>query len=181
VQFYGVCHEHPEKAINEGIGLAVVLVDTWIAHDGYLTEAIRRRRFLRNIDLVKRDREKYPTRKLGHFLWLRDLIHLFRYRLEMTNGRGPDPDCYEWARQAKELFEKEFLGDVKSPMLIEAINYYSDANRLLNLGHEIEFSIKLEEQGETKLRARFPDSMVAGEFFKNLTQNVIGTMEGPYV
>ena len=48
--------------MNEGVGSSTVLSDANIAHEGYLTETVRRGRFLRNIDLMKKDRELNPER-----------------------------------------------------------------------------------------------------------------------
>ncbi|NIM05539.1 MAG: hypothetical protein GTN65_07960, partial [Armatimonadetes bacterium] len=49
VKFFGVIHEHPEEGLNQGIQPAVVLSDVHIMHDGYVTEKVRRERFLRNL------------------------------------------------------------------------------------------------------------------------------------
>lgn len=182
IKFFGHVHEHPEIEMNKGIGQGIVLVDTWIAHDGYLTEKIRRSRFLRNIDLVVIDRKKYPERNLGHFLWLRDLIHLTRYRREQLNGQGPDQQCIQWAHEAKVLFEEKFLNEPTSPMLLEAIAYYSEANQLLNLGIPIHVEIKLDGGRDARVfDARFPDSDTAGKFISNLSKAMIAETEGRYI
>jgi len=181
IRFFGHVHEHPELSLNEGIGQGVVLSDTWIAHDGYLTERIRRDRFLRNIDLVVTDRKKYPNRMLGHFLWLRDLIHLTRYRREQMNGQGPDAQCIQWAQEARQLFEEKFLSDPKNPMLPDALAYYSEANQLLNIGTHVKFQFGIAGQEGRSLDVRFPNSEVAGEFFKNMTKSIISETEGKYV
>ena len=181
VKFYGIVHEHPENELNKGIGTAVVLTDSWLAHDGYLTEDVRRRRFLRNIDLVVADRKKYADRNLGKFLWLRDLIHLSRYRLEQRNGNGPDENVMAWAREAKELFEAEYLNNPSSPMLPEAVGYYSEANKILNLGFPVKFTVALQNVPPQEITAQFPDSAVASEFIKNVTKTMIAQFEGKYV
>ena len=181
IKFYGHVHEHPEIELNGGVGHGIVLTDTWIAHDGYLTEKIRRDRFLRNIDLVVKDRKKYPERSLGHFLWLRDLIHLTRYRREQMNGQGPDIQCFQWAQEAKELFENKLLTDMKSPMLLEAIGYYSEANQLLNLGVPMKVEIKLADQPPVAFTAQFPNSEIAGKFIGTLSTNIVAETEGKYV
>jgi len=181
IRFYGHVHEHPEIEMNKGIGQGVVVSDTWIAHDGYLTERIRRDRFLRNIDLVVIDRKKYPERNLGHFLWLRDLIHLIRYRMESRNGTGPDQQTIAWAKEAKDLFEQKFLNESGSPMLTEALTYYSEANNFLRLGQIVEFSIKCENLEPVSIKGRFPNSDIAQKFIGNLAKNMISTLEGRYI
>jgi 2-polyprenyl-3-methyl-5-hydroxy-6-metoxy-1,4-benzoquinol methylase/glycosyltransferase involved in cell wall biosynthesis len=181
IKFFGVCHEHPERALNEGVGAGIVLSDTWIAHDGYLTEAIRRDRFLRNIDLVVADRKKYPERNLGKFLWLRDLIHLSRYRFEQRNGQGTDADIIKWATEAKELFESEFIKDCGNPMMPEAVTYYSEANRILNLGYPIKFMVQLKDMPPQEITAQFPNSKIAAEFIGGITKHMVSQMEGKYI
>ena len=75
VRFFGFVHEHPETKINEGVGQSTILSDVNIAHDGYFTEEGRRGRFMRNINLMFKDRELYPERNLGKFLMIRDWVH----------------------------------------------------------------------------------------------------------
>jgi len=41
IQFFGVVHEHPETALNEGPGFVNILSDVKIAHPSYLTDEIR--------------------------------------------------------------------------------------------------------------------------------------------
>ena len=179
-RFFGVCHEHPEKSLNEGIGLAMVLEDTWIAHDGYLTENVRRNRFLRNIGLVQRDREKYPTRILGHFLWLRDLIHMCRYTME-TNGNAPSPQILAWCREAQTLFEAQYLDKLDDPMCPEAIGYYSEANRLLGQGVPIQLTMAVAGQPPKNVMAQFRNAELAGRFMSNLGKIVLKPFESRYL
>lgn len=181
IKFFGVCHEHPEKELNKGVGYTVVLSDSVIAHDGYLTEAVRRRRFLRNIDLVMADRKKYKDRNLGKFLWLRDLIHLIRYRKEQMNGQGMDKDMHDWAVEAKMMFEKEFMNDISNPMIPEALSYYSEANNLLDIGVPIKISYEMPGVARQDIEARFPNSDIAADFAKNLIKAAVSNFEGKYL
>ena len=89
VKFRGVVHEHPEHIDNpdNGVGFAYVLHELHFTHYGYSTEEIRRSRFMRNINLMARDREENPDRILGKFLWIRDLALMCRFELENTNGQ----------------------------------------------------------------------------------------------
>jgi hypothetical protein len=75
------------------------------AHGGYATEAVRRRRFERNVSLMARDREQNPDRILGAFLWIRDLALMNRFELEQTQG-GVTPVMQERALIGLELWEK---------------------------------------------------------------------------
>lgn len=181
VRFFGVVHEHPETELNKGVGYALVLSDTWIAHDGYLTEDVRRSRFLRNIDLVVRDRAKYPDRMLGYFLWLRDLIHLCRYRLEQNNGSGPDQQVLGWAREAQRLYEERYLKAPQDPMAPDALSYYSEANRLLGEGVPMQVKLRVGNEGEQEFLAQFRTSDAAAEFMANTMKVTVGKYEGRYI
>ena len=180
IKFFGVCHEHPETEVNKGVGPVLLMSDVFIAHDGYLTEAVRRNRFLRNINLVIKDRGKYPERKLGKFLWLRDLIHLCRYRLEQTGML--DNDVNGWATEAANLFEEEYLngGNMDDAIMVDAIGYYSEANKYLNRGHEMKFSLGLNGIGEKTIVGRFADSKKAGDFVKQIVENNLKVFEDRY-
>lgn len=181
MRFYGVVHEHPETEMNKGVGYALVISDTWIAHDGYLTEDVRRSRFLRNIDLVVRDRAKYPDRMLGYFLWLRDLIHLCRYRLEQNNGSGPDPQVRGWAAEAQRLYEERYLKAPHDPMAQDALAYYSEANRLLGEGVPMQVKMRVGNEGEREFMAQFRTSEAAAEFMANTMKSAVGKYEGKYI
>ena len=60
IRFFGCVHEHPETGLNEGVKPAVILGDVHVMHDGYVTENVRRRRFLRNLPMVLKDRKRHP-------------------------------------------------------------------------------------------------------------------------
>jgi glycosyltransferase involved in cell wall biosynthesis len=178
IRFFGIVHEHPERELNKGVGNGITLSDTWIAHDVYLTEAIRKGRFLRNIDLVFRDRKKYPERILGYFLLLRDLIHLTRYHLQMNNGAGPTPQVMAWAREAKELFESRYLNNPTDPMVPDALTYYSEANRILGLGLPVRFKFQIANTPEKEIVGQFSDSSKMAGFIASVLKGVGGHFEG---
>ncbi len=180
IRFFGIVHEHPETEINKGVGLATILSDTWIAHDGYLTEDVRRSRFLRNIDLVVRDRKKYPERILGHFLWLRDLIHLCRYRMEQMNGRGPDPQMLQWAAEAQRLYENRYLENPHDPMSPDALQYYSEANRILGAGVPLRFRMQVANSPEREIAGQFRTAELAARFMSAVVKVVAGQIEQKY-
>ena len=74
VQFYGVVHEQPQKGGPNGdIWPALAITETQIAHYGYLTDTVRRRKSqTRNLGLLVRDRIHHADRRLGHVLWMRE-------------------------------------------------------------------------------------------------------------
>lgn len=139
VRFYGLIHEHPEKGLNQGLGKVMLLPDVAIAHSGYETEEIRRKRFHRNLPLMNRDRNTYPERHLGKFLWVRDLAHLIRYALE--GGEGFSPRLQHYAEEAVALW-RTLLNDGHIQMAVDALPYYSQAVELLK-GEGIRFEISL--------------------------------------
>jgi len=138
VKFFGVVHEHPERAINEGVGHVQLLPDVEIAHQGYTTEAVRRARFERNIDLMVRDREKYPERKLGKFLWMRDLSLMCRFELQSTSRISPQ--MRQRAEEGIAIWEELLeLGELR--MLVDGLEFYDVLARVLATGFEVGFAL----------------------------------------
>ena len=141
IKFFGVVHEHPEFALNEGIGKVCILPDVAIMHNGYATEAIRRDRFKRNFPLMMRDRQKYPDRILGKFLWLRDLVYCNQYEME-RNGRRITEEMRKRARAAIVLFHDLMTHD-NARLVCEGLKYYSEAVKTETNGTGIEAKIGL--------------------------------------
>ena len=138
-RFYGLVHEHPELGINQGAGHVLVLPDIAICHNGYVTEAVRRRRFERNLPLMRRDRAANPDRLLGKFLWIRDLSHLNRFELERTGAVSPR--MREQAEQAVALW-RELIGRGEVRMAVDALPYYSECANLLT-GGGIDYRVEI--------------------------------------
>ena len=141
VQFYGMVHEHPEKIMNESVGETTILSDVDIAHDGYLTEGVRRGRFDRNIGLMFKDREKYPDRELGKFLMMRDWMHLVSYTLGTTKGQIT-PEIVEWCENVITTYKENFLGK-DSMMAQDGLGYYSEALKLMGRGLEYVYNFNV--------------------------------------
>lgn len=144
IKFYGVVHEHPETAIGEGVGAAVILPDVEIAHGGYTTESIRRDRFKRNIGLMVRDRKKYPQRVLGKALWIRDLSYLCQFDLEAYGG--PVPETLEFANLGIELWEELLIKDEKVRLAVDALQFYSLLAKIAGNGFEMGFMLDTSKQ-----------------------------------
>ncbi len=140
VRFFGVVHEHPEIEINKGVGRVMVIEDVAIMHTGYSTEAIRRKRFERNWPLMIRDREKYPQRLLGKFLWMRDLCHYNRYTYERT-GQVTD-QMIQNARMVKAMWN-ELVESDHIRMVVDGLPYYTEAIQLLTQGRGIKFTVDM--------------------------------------
>ena len=145
MRFFGMCHEHPELSLNEGPGPVLILPDVMIAHVGYLTEGIRRQRFVRNNPLLMRDKEKYPDRVLQKYLIMRDLCLMNMYDLQ-NNGQKITAEIRARAMEACELYRKYFLGK-PGYVNIDALPYYSEALRILGEGVDVAFSVAANRDG----------------------------------
>lgn len=144
VKFFGVVHEHPETEVNKGIGHAMLIGDVSIAHYGYTTEDVRRKRFERNIALLVRDREKYPERNLGKFLWLRDLAQMCRWEAE-RNGGQVTPAMQARAAEGIRIWE-ELLEANQTKMLADSDNlsFYSTLVQVLGGQESFDFGFKMD-------------------------------------
>lgn len=141
-RFAGLVHEHPggEPNYTEGWGPVLMIPDVWIAHTGYLTEAMRRGRFVRNWPLMVLDRFKYPHRRLGLFLWLRDLAQQVRYAMDQNGGRVP-PHAIPWAEEAVRIYEEHFAASAE-PYSGDAAQYGAVAAQVLGRGFDVTVSIQ---------------------------------------
>lgn len=175
IKFFGVVHEHPETELNKGIGHATVIGDVSIAHYGYSTEAVRRQRFERNIGLLIRDREKYPERMLGKFLWLRDLAQMCRWEAE-TNGAQVTPAMRERAKIGIKIWE-ELLDAGQLRMLADPdnLNFYSTLVQVLGEGFDFGFTLDASKlnggahpERQQPLSARFQTREHAEKLFLKL-------------
>jgi glycosyltransferase involved in cell wall biosynthesis len=168
VRFFGCVHEHPETALNEGVKPAVILSDVHIVHDGYVTEKIRRKRFLRNLPLLFKDRKRHPNRRLGLVFLARDYVHLARYEMERTRGVMTDK-ARKYLQRAAAIHREHF----RSPD--DALHGYSfplyqSALELLGEGFDLGYFLAvsaepLRDLGSQPLqRVRVSDESEAREF-----------------
>jgi len=139
IKFYGIVHEHPESEFNKGIGAAWIQRAPIFSHNGYVTEAIRRARFDRNFPLMQRDREQYPDRILGKFLWVRDVAHACQFHLEDSQGQVI-PEMQEAAQEAIEIW-KELMETDQLRMIEDSMKYYSVLAQVL--GADLTFGIRM--------------------------------------
>jgi glycosyltransferase involved in cell wall biosynthesis/2-polyprenyl-3-methyl-5-hydroxy-6-metoxy-1,4-benzoquinol methylase len=152
IRFFGVVHEHPEIRFNDGIPFAYKLPDVDIMHTGYSAEMVRRKRFMRNIPLMYRDRQKYPDRKLGKCLWIRDVCHELKFQYEY--GRGIAPESIDRAKECIKIWQ-EIVKDGELRLAIEALPYYSDLCRVLYNGQGFNAVVAVEgNKGDIKVNER---------------------------
>jgi 2-polyprenyl-3-methyl-5-hydroxy-6-metoxy-1,4-benzoquinol methylase/glycosyltransferase involved in cell wall biosynthesis len=121
IRFFGEVHEHPEIELNKGVGHVKLLSDVHVMHTSYLTEEIRRARFGRNIDLMRRDRQQNPNRTLGKMLWVRDVAQMIKFEAEQTGQVSEN--TRQHAGAAAELWRE--LRNENLRMAVDSLTYYS--------------------------------------------------------
>lgn len=187
VKFFGAVHEHPEIELNKGIGHATVLSDVAIAHYGYSTEDVRRQRFERNIGLLIRDREKFPERQLGKFLWVRDLAQMCRWEAE-ANGGHISEAMIERAKIGIQIWE-ELLDAGQLRMLADPDNlsFYSTLVTVLGVGFDFGFTMDASKlnggahpEKQVPLSARFYSKEHAEKLFLKLMAERITNYDSKY-
>tara|TARA_Y100000310_G_scaffold78084_1_gene74718 strand:+ start:8231 stop:11128 length:2898 start_codon:yes stop_codon:yes gene_type:complete len=135
IKFFGMVHEHPETGINKGVGNVIVLTDVHIAHVGYLVESGRKARFYRNYPLMLESDKKYPDRILNKFFLMRDKMILSNYELQ-RNGGVMTEAVKEQCQEVIDIYREYFSGK-GTYMGADAIEYYSEACRMLKIGAEV--------------------------------------------
>lgn len=184
-RFAGIVHEHPGLGPGyiDGMGPVLLVPDVFIAHSGYHTEAMRRGRFLRNWPLMVADRQKYPLRRLGTFLWLRDLSHHLRYLIEQAKG-VLTPELTSYARECLRLYREHFVKAV-DPYTQEARQYATVAMQALGQGFEVsgQIQIRRPEAGEDVLTVPITGRVEDGDQLVKIVQAQLGGLErwqGPW-
>ena len=184
VQFFGLVHEHPEKEINKGLGPVSLASGVEIVHNGYVDEGVRRKRFSRNLPLLKRDREENPQRILGKFLWLRDLAQSCQYDIEDGSAL---PDVID-ARIAEgtEVW-KDLLTDKNYRIVLDALPFYSQL--MMMRGNGVDFSFKVASsyteqsslEKEPVVQGYFASKEDALELMNALAIDRIGELDRRYL
>jgi hypothetical protein len=126
----------------------VALSDVHIVHDGYVTEEIRRQRFLRNLPLLVKDRKRHPNRRLGLVFLARDLIHLARYDLERTRGAMTET-ARAYLRRAIEIHRSHFRSPDDS-LYGYSFPLYQSALELLGEGMEVRWALEVAANGQRR-------------------------------
>ena len=143
MQWYGMIHEHPERAMNDGPGITVCLADVDIAHIGYLKEGGRRVKFSRNRPLLDRDIEKYPNRLIQKHFIMRDKMTECRYELSQ-NGGVVTPAIRGKCEETVAIWREHFKGK-QTYMGADSLQYYSMANEILNRGFSGMFEVTADK------------------------------------
>ena len=192
VRFFGVVHEHPERpdTLNDGVKYAVQIYDVHFSHYGYKTETVRRARFERNVRLMARDRQKYPDRILGRFLWIRDLALMCRFELERTNG-GVTPQMQLQASEGLKLWEETIdkYGDHKQTgrMIRDHLQFYDTLVNVIGQGFlfAMRFSTGIDSAPELvqvpELKARFLNRRHLDKFLSVVIDGEVKGYEEKYL
>ena len=146
IEFYGFIHEHPEKGLNDGPGKVLILSDGHLAHVGYLTEDVRRRRFDRNFPLLMRDRAENPDRKFGIHLYMRDLMLLCMYDYEKEGTLTPG--AREKAKEVLRLYDEHFKNDPAKFIELDTMQFVTQALTLLNEGIDVTVDVRVNRDGQ---------------------------------
>lgn len=143
LKFYGKVHEHAEVEFNGGPGYSYMINDIDIGHVGYVNEVVRRQRFERNFPFLMWDRKVNPERRLGYFLWFRDILHRMRYAMDaqdQTMVVGLANEALSFYNENKEVIMSFGMGAQ------QALSYLSEANRVLGKGREVGVQFTLDGQ-----------------------------------
>lgn len=145
IRFYGKIHEHPEKELNAGPGMVIVMSDACIMHIGYESERVRSARFQRNAPLLQMDKESYPDRILQKHMIMRDNMIIANNELA-NNGNCMTKQITELCEETIELWRTYFKGGCKL-VGIESTQYYNRACEILGLGVDVAFTLTAGKDG----------------------------------
>jgi len=107
IRWFGSIHEQPQFGeANADIFPALQLPDVKIAHRGYRTLHLRNSKRKRNLPLLDLDRKRYPERRLGLVLWLRDLVQEAEEHIE-AHGKRLTDRAARYLTEAIDVFETE--------------------------------------------------------------------------
>lgn len=132
MRFIGMIHEHPEYDCNEGPGTSIVISSFKLAHVGYISEAQRQSRFIRNWPLLEMDMAKYPDRKLQKLFILREWTTLVRHQVTQAGGKINGEQRAKMEEMIA-LWRQEFRGKA-DPISAKALEFYTVAVTLLARG-----------------------------------------------
>lgn len=175
-EFIGKIHEHAELGMNGGPGYASLLPTVDIAHPGYESEEIRRKRFFRNFPFLEWDRKVNPDRHLGAYLWLRDIVHRVRYNHENNNIPGARVLAQEAVTFYEENWEKM---DKFGNGIAMSLAYYGEAMKYLDRGLPVNFQFTLGNQTMT-LESQLEDASLLSRVAETIINRELEKKKGRY-
>ncbi len=189
IRFYGRVHEHPELEMNEGLGLVITLGDVSISHPAYLTEDVRRSRFMRNWPLMRADRQVHPDRKLRRHLSLRDLSYVIR---DFKHNTLPVPPqalgmTFEDAVAEAEEEWQAILDYGQPKLIIDSLQFWSLVNEMMGRGFTwvgttrgASLNGQMGEE-EVPIQGRFLDRKELMRILDVVTAEQVDPLTGEYV
>ena len=146
----GHVHEHFEIK-GGGPGRCFMPQDVDLGHTGYVNEGVRKARFERNFPFLCWDHEDNPDRKLGKFLWFRDIVH----RMRWAGANEQMKDSVELAKEADTYYNANWRDMATFGQgTFQAIEYLAEARSILGIGTEVQFGLKLDDRDCT-IKGRF--------------------------
>jgi glycosyltransferase involved in cell wall biosynthesis len=138
----GHIHEHFEKP-EGGPGVTFMMTDVDLGHTGYVNEDVRRDRFNRNFPFLLWDHHERPDRRLGKYLWFRDIIHRMRWCQQNQNMK----DAVALANEA-EVYYNDNWKDMATfgTGTFQAIQYLAEARKVLMKGTPVKFGLMLDDR-----------------------------------
>jgi len=149
----GHIHEHFELE-KGGPGHCYMLPNIDLGHTGYVNEETRRDRFNRNFPFLVWDHRDNPDRRLGKFLWFRDIIHRMRFYQQENRHQ----DVFALAQEAEEYYNDNWV-DMASfgQGTFQSLEYLAESRKILGIGTEIEVAVRLDDRN-CAIKGRFKSS-----------------------
>ncbi len=138
----GKIHEHFEKP-KGGPGMCFMLTDVDLGHTGYVNEGVRKDRFARNWPFLVWDHATNPERRLGKYLWFRDIIH----RMRWATAEGANEAAVGLANEAEKYYNDNWKLMATFGMgTFQAIQYLAEARKVLQKGTPMKVSIVMDDR-----------------------------------
>ena len=185
-RFYGYVHEHPEVEQGKSIPYTLLRGEVQFLHSGYVDEETRRKRFDRNMPLLKRDLLENPDRVLNRFLAVRDLAQGAMFTME-RNGGQLTPELVGDLNKCVETFEAALDLKLHPRMVTDALQYYSGALAILHQGFEAEVALATAQPPypdltvSTTFKGRFRNREVYLKLITRVTEEATKFYDSKYL
>jgi len=171
----GHIHEHFELP-KGGPGRCFQLPNVDLGHTGYKNEEVRRDRFNRNFPFLVWDHKVNPERRLGKFLWFRDIIH----RMRFYHQGGNMDAALGLAEEAEKYYNDnwKFMASFGTGTF-QSLEYLAEARKILNVGMDVEVVIRLDDR-EAALKGRFKSTEEINRVQKQILDSEFKRRESKY-
>lgn len=136
IRFRGRLHEQPEFVNETGLDDPVVpvliLPETYVAHYGYPTEAVRRdKAFNRNTAIMLKELKESPQRIMNWIVFIREHMNQVYWECE-NNGGVPSQTIIDRLNEIIRLYEAHDLGNPDGLYHSHAFKVYQQALRMFS-------------------------------------------------